>query len=218
MQTPKKTLFCPGIPGAGKTILTTITIDDLTMRFQSEADIGIAYLYYNFRRQDEQKADHLLASLLKQLSQERTLLPDSVKALYEKHKDQRTRPSFDEISRTFQSVAIMFSKVFIVINALDKCRTTNSCRTRLLTEIFLAQAKSGANVFTTLRFMPEVTEKFEGSISLEIRAGEEDVRRYLEGHMFRLPGFVVRSPELQEEIKTNIVKAIDRIYIIYFEY
>ena len=218
MQTPKKTLFCPGIPGAGKTILTTITIDDLTMRFQSEADIGIAYLYYNFRRQDEQKADHLLASLLKQLSQERTLLPDSVKALYEKHKDQRTRPSFDEISRTFQSVAIMFSKVFIVINALDECRTTNSCRTRLLTEIFLAQAKSGANVFTTLRFMPEVTEKFEGSISLEIRAGEEDVRRYLEGHMFRLPGFVVRSPELQEEIKTNIVKAIDRIYIIYFEY
>jgi predicted Zn-dependent protease len=101
VQTPKKTLFCPGIPGAGKTILTTITIDDLTMRFQSEADIGITYLYCNFRRQDEQKADHLLASLLKQLSQERTSLPDSVKALYEKHKDQQTRPSFDEISRTF---------------------------------------------------------------------------------------------------------------------
>ena len=66
--------------------------------------------------------------------------------------------------------------------------------------------------------MPEVTEKFEGSISLEIRAGEEDVRRYLEGHMFRLPGFVVRSPKLQEEIKTNIVKAVDGMYIIYFEY
>ena len=218
MQTPKKTLFCPGIPGAGKTILTAITIDDLTMRFQSEVDIGIAYLYCNFRRQDEQKADHLLASLLKQLSQERTPLPDSVKTLYEKHKDQRTRPSFDEISRTFQSVAIMFSKVFFVIDALDECRTTNGCRTRLLTEIFLAQAKSRANVFATSRFMPEVTEKFKGCISLEIRAGEEDVRRYLEGHMFRLPGFVVRSPKLQEEIKTNIIKAVDGMYVIHFEY
>ena len=216
VQTPKETLFCPGIPGAGKTILTAIIIDDLTMRFQSEADIGIAYLYCNFRRQDEQNADHLLASLLKQLSQKRTSLPDSVKALYEKHKDQRTRPSFDEISRTFQSVAITFSKVFIVIDALDECRTTDGCRTRLLTEIFLAQAKSRANVFATSRFMPEVTEKFEGSISLEIRAGEEDVRRYLEGHMFRLPGFVVRGPELQEEIKTNIVKAVDGMYV--FEY
>jgi hypothetical protein len=66
--------------------------------------------------------------------------------------------------------------------------------------------------------MPEVTEKFKGSILLEICASEEDVRRYLEGHMFWLLGFVVRSPKLQEEIKTNIVKAIDRMYVIYFEY
>jgi hypothetical protein len=50
---------------------------------------------------------------------------------------------------------------------------------------------------------------------LEIRASEEDVRRYLEGYMSRLPGFVVRSPELQEEIKANIVKAIDGMYVVF---
>ncbi|KIM95293.1 hypothetical protein OIDMADRAFT_34064 [Oidiodendron maius Zn] len=214
VQTSKRTLFCPGIPGAGKTILTAITIDDLTMRFQSGADIGIAYLYCNFRRQDEQKADNLLASLLKQLSQERTSLPDSVKALYKKHKDKRTRPSFDEISRTFQSVVAMFSKVFIVIDALDECQTTDGCRTRLLTEIFLAQAKSRVNVFATSRFMPEVMEKFEGSITLEIRASEEDVRRYLDGYMFRLPGFVSRSTDLQEEIKTGIVLVVKGMFLL----
>lgn len=205
VQTPKQTLFCPGIPGAGKTILTAIAIDDLTMRFGSEADIGIAYLYCNFRRQDEQKADGLLASLLKQLSQLRASLPDTVKALYERHKDKRTQPSFDELSRTLQSVTAIFSRVFIIIDALDECRTTDGCRTRLLTEIFLAQAKSRANIFATSRFLPEVTERFEGSISLEIRASEEDVRRYLDGCMFRLPAFVGRSPDLQEEIKTGIV-------------
>jgi hypothetical protein len=215
VQTPKKTLFCPGIPGAGKTILTAITIDDLTMRFRSEADIGIAYLYCNFRRQDEQKADDLLASLLKQLSQERASLPDSVKALYKKHKGKRTRPSFDEISKTFQSVTAMFSKVFIIIDALDECRTTDGCRTRLLTEIFLAQAKSRANVFATSRFLPEITERFEGSILLEIRASEEDVRQYLDGCMFRLPAFVSRSPDLQEEIKTGIVLLVKGMCVPY---
>jgi len=35
--------------------------------------------------------------------------------------------------------------------------------------------------------------------------------------MFRLPRFVARSPELQEEIKTDIVKAVDGMYVIYFE-
>jgi hypothetical protein len=204
-QTPKKTLFCPGMPGAGKTILTAIAIDDLTIRFRNKADIGIAYLYCNFRRQDEQKTSSLLASLLKQLSQERVSLPDSVKALYEKHRIKRTRPSFDEISKTLQSVIAMFSRTFIVIDALDECQTADGCRTRFLSEIFLAQAKLSVNVFATSRFLPQVTERFEGSISLEIRASEEDVRRYLNGCMYRLPAFVVRSPDLQEEIKTGIV-------------
>ena len=205
MQTPQTTMFCPGIPGAGKTILTAITIDDLTVRFRSEADVGIAYLYCNFRWEAEQKADDLLASLLKQLSQGRPSLPDSVRALYEKHRDRRTRPSYDELSHAFQSVTVMFSKVYIIIDALDECRTTDGCRTRLLTEIFFAQVRSRANVFATSRFLPEITEKFEGSLLLEIHATEEDVRRYLDGCMFRLPTFVRRSPGLQEEIKSGIV-------------
>ena len=215
MQTPKKILFCPRIPRAGKTILAAITINNLTMRFRSEADIGIAYLYCNFRRQDEQKADDLLASLLKQLSQERASLPDSVKALYKKHKNGRTRPSFNEISQTFQSITAMFSRVFIIIDALDECQTTDSCQTRLLTEIFLAQAKSRVNIFVTSRFLSKVTERFKGSILLEIRASEGDIRRYLDGYMFRLPAFVGRSPDLQEEIKTGIVLLVQGMWVPY---
>ena len=62
-------LFCPGIPGAGKTILTSIVVDDLTTRFSNDPSVGIAYVYCNFRRRDEQKAEELFASLLKQLMQ-----------------------------------------------------------------------------------------------------------------------------------------------------
>jgi len=218
IRTPKTTLFCPGIPGAGKTILTAITIDDLTMRFQTESDVGIAYLYCNFRRKDEQKADDLLASLLKQLSQKMAALPDNVKALYEEYRGKRTRPSFDKLAKVFQSVTAMFSKVFIIIDALDECRTIDGCRTRLLTEIFLAQDKSTANIFATSRFLPDVMERFEGSIPLEIRATEEDVRRYLDGCMFRLPAFVVRNRDLQEEIKSGIVLLVKGMCVRYVLY
>jgi hypothetical protein len=132
----KQTLFCPGIPGAGKTILTSIVINDLSTRFPANQNVGIAYLYCNFRRRDEQSAENLLASLLKQLTQERSSLPESVKALYDHHKDKRTRPLFDEISRTLQSVAAMSSQVFIVVDALDECQASDGCRTKFLTEIF----------------------------------------------------------------------------------
>jgi hypothetical protein len=40
-----KTLFCPGIPGAGKTILSSIVINDLHTRFSDNPKIGIAYIY-----------------------------------------------------------------------------------------------------------------------------------------------------------------------------
>jgi Cdc6-like AAA superfamily ATPase len=204
-----QTLFCPGIPGAGKTILTSIVVEELTTRFQNDRSIGIAYLYCNFRRQHEQKVDDLLASLLKQLTQGRSSLPDTIKSLYDSHQDKRTRPSFDEISRALQSAVTMYSRVFIIIDALDECQVSHNCRKTFLSELFGLQAKSGANLFATSRFIPEITEKFQGSLSLEIRASEHDVRRYVDGHISYLPSFVGRSPDLQEEVKTGIVKAVN---------
>src|SRR5437016_1822632 len=60
LKADKQTLFCPGIPGAGKTILTSIVVDELTTRFGNDKSIGVAYIYCNFRRQDEQKIGDLL--------------------------------------------------------------------------------------------------------------------------------------------------------------
>jgi hypothetical protein len=218
LKTYGQTLFCPGIPGAGKTILTSIVVGDLHERFRGDSTIGIAYIYCNFRRQDEQKADSLFASLLRQLSQERPSLADGVKALYTCHKDKRTRPSLNEILGVLQSVAAAYSRVFIIVDALDECQISDGCRQRLLSGLFSLQEKCGVNLFATSRPISSIEKEFEGSTILEIRASEADVRRYLDGHMFRLPGFVVRSFELQEEIKTGIIKAVDGMYEVYFEY
>lgn len=65
----KQTLFCPGMPGAGKTTLTSIIVEYLWTKFENNATIGIAYLYCNFRRGQEQTPTDLLTNLLKQLVQ-----------------------------------------------------------------------------------------------------------------------------------------------------
>jgi hypothetical protein len=102
-----------------------------------------------------------------------------------------------------------YSRVFIIVDALDKCQVSEGCRARFLSELFNFQAKAGANLFVTSRSIPEITSKFEGSISLEIRATHEDVQTYLAGQMDKLPSFVVSSPDLQNEIKTTISKVVD---------
>ncbi|KAF4960407.1 hypothetical protein FGADI_1054 [Fusarium gaditjirri] len=214
IATSKQTLFCPGMPGAGKTILTSIVVDFLNSRFDKDQEIGIAYIYCNFRRQHEQKIHDLLASVLKQLSQCRSSLPDSVKSLYELHKTKRTRPSLDEIIGLLQSVVAMHSRVFIIVDALDECLASDGCRARFLFELFSLQTRHGTNIFATSRFIPEIMDRFKTGLSIEIRASPDDVARYLEGHKVQLPSFVQRDRQLQEEILVGISKAVDGMFLL----
>ena len=209
----KQTLFCPGIPGAGKTIITSIVVHDLHTKFRSDPTVGIAYLYCNFRRQHEQKPTDLLLSLLKQLVQEQPSIPKSVKDLYTHHKGRRTRPSFDEISKAMYPILADYSRSFIIIDALDECQATDGSRNKLLSEILNLQAKTGAGLFITSRYLPEITKEFEGSTSLEIRASDEDVLRYIDGRIsWLLRSRISKYQDLQNTIRKEILKAVDGMY------
>jgi hypothetical protein len=213
VETGKDVLFCPGIPGAGKTILTAIVIEHLSTRFLHTPSIGIAYIYCNYRLSN-QKPEDLLTSLLKQLSQGRDSLPESVNQLHSHHTRKRTRPSFEEISQALHTVVALYSKVYIIIDALDECQGSGGSRDRFLAEVFSIRDSFGANVFATSRYIPEIIETFKGSRFLEVSASSEDVEKYLDDHMSQLPGFVSRSSDLQEEIKTKIVQSVQGMHVI----
>ena len=209
----KQTLFCPGIPGAGKTIITSIVVHHLHTKFRSDPTVGIAYLYCNFRRQHEQKPTDLLLSLLKQLVQEQPSIPESVKNLYTHHKGKRTRPSFDEISKVMHPILSDYSRSFIIIDALDECQATDGSRSKLLSEILGLQAKTGARLFITSRYLPEIMKEFEGITSLEIRASDKDVLRYIDGRIsWLLRSRISRYQDLQNTIRKEVLKAVDGMY------
>ncbi|KAJ6786496.1 hypothetical protein PWT90_09714 [Aphanocladium album] len=105
LNTEKSTLFCPGIPGAGKTIISAIVIDNLITRFSDDKTIAVANIYCDYRRTQEQQAENLLASLLQQTAQGLPCLPECVSSLYQKHVKKRTRPSLEEISDTLRDYA-----------------------------------------------------------------------------------------------------------------
>ncbi|KAF3918254.1 Ankyrin-1 [Orbilia brochopaga] len=214
LNTEAQTLFCPGIPGAGKTILTSIVVDDLYKRFCNDSTVGLAFVYCNFQQQHEQSVEDLVASLLKQLVQGLPELTDSIRSLYNKHKGKQMRPSFHEVTEVLQSVASIYSRLFIIIDALDECQTSPGCRARLLGEIFGLQTNHRANIFATSRTIADVKEIFEGSMTLEIRAMEEDIQRYIDSHIMYLPTFVGRDPALQEEIKTGIIGTVDGMFLL----
>ncbi|KAF4470808.1 Ankyrin repeat domain-containing 50 [Fusarium albosuccineum] len=184
LDTAKQILFCPGIPGAGKTIITAIVVDHLSARFDGNGSVGIAYLYCNYRQQQQQKAEHLLASLLRQLIHGQPYIPDCVQALYNRFKDRRRGLTFHEISTTLHTVIALYSRVYIVADALDECQEFDGCRARFMDEILSLRDKAGANLFATSR------------------------------RMSQLPSFVRRCPELQDEIKYEIIKTVEGMFLL----
>jgi hypothetical protein len=212
----RQTLFCPGIPGAGKTMITSIVVNHLRTEFQNDANIGIAYLYCNYRQQQEQKAEDLLASLLKQLAQEQVPVPADVKSLCESHRTKRTRPSFGEIVKVLHSIVRLHSKVFIIIDALDECSVSNEGRNRFLSAIFDLQTQAQVNIFATSRFILEIMSQFEGCLSKEIRAQDDDILKYVNGRIPQLlRSRISKYPDLQDAVRKGVVKAVDGMYVHY---
>jgi Cdc6-like AAA superfamily ATPase len=208
-----RTLFCPGIPGAGKTILTSIVIDDVLRQSQDDPNVGIAYIYCNFKVQEVQTPLIFLSSLLKQLSQSLSSLPMAVRSMYNAHETRRSTPTLGEIRNVLLQVIELYSKVFILVDGLDECQVSNGCRDEFLLEVTKLRKVGSVNVFATSRFIPEIIEKFsDDSTVVEIRASKGDIATYLDGHMSRLPSYVERNTELQREIKVRIGDVVDGMY------
>jgi hypothetical protein len=84
-------------------------------------------------------------------------------------------PSLNNMLKILHAVVADYSRAFIVIDALDECQVSDGSRRKLLSEIFSLQSKTGLNVFATSRFIPEIMKGFEDCVSLEIRAGDDNV-------------------------------------------
>ncbi|CAI4214952.1 unnamed protein product [Parascedosporium putredinis] len=206
------TLFCPGIPGAGKTILTATVVEHLISQYRSDPAVGIAYVYCNYKQHNEQKLEDLLSSLLKQLIEPQLSLPKEVTELYERHKEKRSQPSAEELLATLRLVTSSFARVFVLVDALDECQTANGCRPRFIEGMFSLQVHSGVNLFMTSRFIPDITDKFDKSSWLEIRASREDVERYLDGHIERSESRIIKT--MQVEIRKTISDAVDGMFLL----
>ncbi|KAF2183740.1 hypothetical protein K469DRAFT_582127, partial [Zopfia rhizophila CBS 207.26] len=125
LRETKQTLFCRGMPETGKTIITSIVINYLHTIFRNDPTVAVAYLYCNFRQQHEQKPTDLLLSLLKQLIQKQPYITNSLKDLYNLHKEKGTRPSLNEMSKVLPSVLLLHSRTFIIVDALDECQVSS---------------------------------------------------------------------------------------------
>lgn len=209
LQGGKRILFCPGMPGAGKTIIAAIAIDHLG-RLAQVSD-GLAYLFCNYKSQANQSLYCLLSGLLKQLVQSRTDIAAPVTRLYDHHSKQKSRPSTDEIFTALLTICSNHARVYIVVDALDECTDQNRTRSQLIEKLRELQTRTNVRLLFTSRFIPEITEKFRLDPVLEVRASGKDVKRFIAGQWSRLPKY---NEQLKRTIQDRIVEAVDGMSVL----
>jgi len=86
-------LWCPGIPGAGKTVITSLLIDHLLdlQRLEPIGTMAVAWVYLDYNQEFIQTPDAIQLSLIRQLAVFSTELYDLLRSAYKK--DPNIRPS-----------------------------------------------------------------------------------------------------------------------------
>jgi hypothetical protein len=94
---------------------------------------------------------------LKQLAEDHpAVVYKYVKALYQLHKNQQTRPELPQYMETLQSVIGAFAKVFAVVDALDEC--PDETRTELFEEL---RSLANINLLVTSRHHAAIARDFQ---------------------------------------------------------
>ncbi|KAL3465617.1 ankyrin repeat-containing domain protein [Aspergillus heterothallicus] len=198
----KQTLFCQGIPGAGKTIISATVIDHLQRICKQGHSIGVAFAFLDYQAHISES--DLLRSILRQLIS--NPVPEVVMELYKYHNEKGTTPLLKEIVSTLCKVIKTYSKTFIVVDALDEIPGSEGVRRKIISALFNLQDAVCSNIAVFSRPISGIVEGFgeRKVIQRDIRANLNDVRRYINSEMQNFDAWIRKAEGLEQKITDTV--------------
>ncbi|QGI78717.1 hypothetical protein CEK25_005446 [Fusarium fujikuroi] len=213
-QNKSQVLFCPGIAGAGKSVLASAVIENLHARFQPNSSTAIVHIYCRYNRVDQQTFDELWASILRQLCERLSPLPECITQVYNQYKPQRVKPPRERSLSVLKSVSSLFSKVFLVVDALDEWATEHGDLYSLPAELLLLQRKLDMNLLATSRPIPLISNQFEDHPSVSISAQQQDIYAYVDNFRWPESSCVGQIAELRGLVKQALSQIVGGIFLL----
>ena len=201
------------MPGAGKTVLASVIIDNLEHN-QRNDDTAVVYVYCNYK-DPEQSRQNFLASLTQQIVEQIDTVSRTVVDLHQKHKSRGTRPSVQEYSELFQAEAARFSKVLLIVDALDECPERDGARAFLVDGVQGLAPNVG--LLVTSRHISGIESGFRSAGRIEVRAREEDLKKYLTSKIHdhrRLKRITRKDSDLLRGILDGVANKADGMFLL----
>jgi Cdc6-like AAA superfamily ATPase len=212
-------LWLYGIPGCGKTILSSTILKNVLQHCDNDPKKVVAYFYFDFNDVQKQKPDLMLRSLICQLSQQCLKIPVSLGMLFSSRANEPLQqPSLHALVEIMRQVIHEFSHVYIVLDALDEC----SERTRLMDviETIAAWQLQNLHVLVTSRRERDIQISLEtfvdrqNAICLHTEVVNADIQRYVQQRLSKDKRLSKWGKDLalSEEIEAALMKGAHGMY------
>lgn len=119
-NSPASRLWLHGIPGCGKTILSSSIIEQLLQRCDGTNAV-IAYFYFDFTDAQKRNPELMLRSLFCQIIQRTSVVLPCFDALFLSCNNGKRQPTLQALLNVIPQVMQQLTHIYIVIDALDEC-------------------------------------------------------------------------------------------------
>jgi hypothetical protein len=210
-------IWIHGIPGCGKTILSSTVIEHLQDHQSTHPDDAVAYFYFDFNDPRKQNVEECMRSVLAQLCCQCAEFPKELQDFFEQHsRYQKRNLTLQRLRSILLTVIGYFDKVAIVLDALDECQQ----RPALMEEIeLLVKDKSiNLNMLVTSRKERDIEMVLETlltyQISLQGEVVDDDIGLHVRHCLAQDPRLSRRPDAVKQEIEAALIEGAQGMSVL----
>jgi hypothetical protein len=216
---PASFLWLYGIPGCGKTILSSTILQNILQYSSDDPAKAVAYFYFDFNDPEKQSPELMVRSLICQLSQQCIKIPTTLEALFSSCKNGRRQPSVDSLLEALCSLINEFPQSYIVLDALDEC--TNRTELMAILEKVAGWKLDELHLLATSRKEHDIECSLESivdtqnTICLQDELVDRDIFTYVRQRLSSDKSLSKwqKDPQTRHQIETALMKGAHGMYV-----
>jgi hypothetical protein len=210
-------LWLHGIPGCGKTILSSIVIQYLNSLISYQP---LLYFYFNFTDTTKQTLDSLLRSFIYQVYCKQVRSHALLNSLLSSCDDGRRQPTCESLYNLFLRMVEQIGEVWIVLDALDECSTRRGSPNEgvlLWIRALLSLEQTNIHLLLTSRLEQDILSGLgdlahsDNTLPLQNTFIMDDIHAYIRSRVREDVGLKrwQSHPDVQDKIEITLVEKAD---------
>jgi len=183
----------------------SIVIEHIEETQTSDSTIACIFIFFNHQDKGNQTSWNLMIDILQQLIRQQNDVSTPVRQLYDKYHLRASLPSLNELLFLIEHEMKRFSKIWLIIDALDECPSHSGENTKEEFLRAIRQLPHTLNILITSRHRKDMTCGFDPVEEIEISMKDDDLENYVRRQVQKQSTYNQRLAEVElSEITASI--------------